>query len=528
MTKTKVLCIIDGFGITKASKTNAISLAKTPHLDYISRKYKGISLNADGEHVGMEDTLVGNSEVGHMNIGGLSKVNQISFEITRSAEQLFAQPNEFASQNFDPAKLLHSNTVHVIGLISAGIIHSDMRHIIAALKLILHMGKQPVLHIIADGRDSDPFSLYRTLNALLKHFQTKQIVIGSVAGRLYTMDRNNNMERTVQAWDVITANQHATQDLTSWIQSEYTAGRNDETLTPTSFGPGIQAGEDMWFMNYRTDRMKQIIALACSWNNTQIVPGCILGLNDYGIPEYPANVHPESVGSYYALFSHHPQKFSANTYLSEQGFSQLHVAETEKFNHVTYFFNGGQHNKQSNEDWHIIPSDSLANFAQNPAMQTKAIVNYVIQSLGKYDYIVCNIAAPDMVAHSGDLEATIKAIEVVDKAIGKLLNAVLQADHTLILTADHGNAEQTGIIKIDENHNFTDTAHNPNPVPLIFVQNSYDVDLIKHRLQNIKNITQNEGDTDFIERLLNSRIKLTKKTTPVYPLWYAGWLWTSA
>lgn len=541
--KTKVLCIFDGFGLRIKDENNCNALAKMPNFHRILKDYYWITLDADGEAVGQEKGLVGNSEVGHMNIGGLKLVPQLSFQITKSAQSTFKlNPVVAPDQLIDPTVFLKekfeskyestnriSKIVHLIGLFSTGSIHSDLRHWAGAIESAGFAGAEKIiLHIISDGRDSDRQSLVATWKKFtntfgdrLKPFEEK-IFLGSLGGRFYSMDRDKN-------WDRVNYGTLAMFNLTFETEVEfekrfatgnhihnygvgfslikkptnleiissilrdltvdsYSKNKFDENIQPTSIKTiknqgeiienlQINKGGTIWLLNFRSDRMKQMTTVLCDINKEFNLNLDILAMNDYGLGI-------EGV-DYYPIFKTKTVPNTLAETISKQSKTQLHIAETEKYAHVTFFLNGGLEKKFVGEDWVVIPSNKVNSHAEKPEMKALEITNYILdKGLGKYDYVIVNYANPDMVGHTGDIQAGVKSMEFLDEQLGRLLRGIENGGHSMILTADHGNIEFVGGYKQGELH-LTDTEHNASPVPCIIIDKTQTIQEIKNKLLSL-------------------------------------------
>jgi 2,3-bisphosphoglycerate-independent phosphoglycerate mutase len=575
--KTKVICVLDGFGLLPSSQNNAVALAVTPNLNRIFTTYPYTTLDADGESVGQEHGLVGNSEVGHMNIGGLQLVKQLSYQITKSAEQSFERTIEANEQLHVPREILHTQTlytpsflekiidsitqhtfkvepIHLIGLFSKGTIHSDLRHWVGAIESAGKAGcTEIVLHLISDGRDSDRKSFVDTWKTFTTTHEKRLepyihlIKLGSVIGRFYAMDRDNNLDRTQKALDSMFGEQVC--DITyegilpkleEITQKSYEKAVYDETILPQLVGRGIDKDDIVWFVNFRSDRMKQLAKLMIETNNSKHLDLLILANNSYSIGyEYTENdvlKHIETIRNhllYVPLFMRKELSETLADYIEEQGKTQLHIAETEKYAHVTYFMNGGKDTKHVGEEWIIIDSNKVESHAQKPEMKCKEITDYILeQGLGKYDYIMVNYANPDMIGHTGELHAAITSMEALDAELGRLITAIEEGGHSMVLTADHGNIEVVGEYNRNKDE-YLDTEHNPNPVPCVIVGEGFDVAKINAKFNELKfeidipkaldandmfNIGEKKATLDSDGNwLVKESIPL-----PQYPLWYAG------
>lgn len=548
---TTVFCIFDGFGMLEKSPNNCIALAKMPHFQNLLKTSFWTTLNADGISVGQEEGLVGNSEVGHMNLGGLQLVSQLSYQITQSSLYNFKLDKSRAvDQLINPSEILQKfKTVHLVGLFSTGTIHSDMRHWAGAVRNALESKVSNIyLHLITDGRDSDRRSFLESLETFKLMFtleEQEKIQIGSVGGRAYAMDRDNNFEKVFYGMQAMfgeslikktdelrkqydisdfktathsdkTISLHdAVETLNNYISDSYTNSIYDEFIEPIGYKPIVE-GDCIWLINFRADRMRQIIKLLTDYNCDQ--KNKILAMNDYGIGET----------GYSYIFKSQPVVNNFAYYAQKLNKSQLHTAETEKYNHVTYFFNGGKSEKEKDEEWILIPSNKLTNHSEKPEMKAKEVLDVVIDGLGKYNYIVVNFANPDMVGHCGDIKAGIESMEFLDLQLGRILKALKSGNHNMLLTADHGNMEFVGPYK-SKGKDLTDTEHNPSPVPMIIV--NHDIELLKGKLKKLTDEYNFAVDKNLLEKVLNqdnllTDTELTKDEipSPDLPLWYAGLL----
>ena len=585
---TKMLCILDGLGLAPAAPSNAVSQAKMPTFRKILSSYPWITLNADGEFVGQEAGLVGNSEVGHTNIGGLKLVKQLSLQVTESAEtnftkladdQLFA-PDKFLQARF---KAGYSKVVHLFGLFSTASVHSDLRHWLGAVRATLQAGAEfVVLHLISDGRDSDRQSLLSTWQEFLSRLDldehtAQKLVLGSLGGRFYLMDRDRNFARNWQGLEVglhssiITTNNepiletYLHQDLQAQVKIEvskpltdrvvlhevesvlrkivaesYAQENFDETILPVKISGdfGVKPGDTLWLVNFRADRMRQLVTMLVDLNERLDMNWAILGMNDYGSGK-EAWVDANLVGLdwsdkafYYPIFKSQPVTNTLAQRIAELGKTQLHIAETEKYNHITFFLNGCQHINFPGEDHHLIPSNKVQSHAEKPEMKNQEITDHILTHYSKYDYILCNYASPDMVGHTGDIQAAIATLESLDQQLAKLLALVEKGELEILLIADHGNIEVVGEVEVN-GQKYVDTAHNPNPVPCVFLSQQFSWPRLLSNLEDLKQTYHLDLDLDLVTQefqrrpsvnLENPQIWLSSKQIPVskLPLWYSG------
>ena len=468
--KPLVLIILDGWGIAPPSRANAISLAKTPNMDAYMNKYPTMSLQAGGESVGLAWGEMGNSEVGHLSIGSGRILYQSLPRITRAIYDRSFFTNPAFSAACEQVKK-NKKKLHLIGLVSSGGVHSFNEHLYALLELAAEQKiDQVYIHAFLDGRDT-PYNSGSNFIAKLKD-KIKQIGVGKIAtlsGRFYAMDRDNHWERVEQAYKAMVNGESAIQaeDPLAAIEASYAKQIYDEQLEPTVITEKgapvakIEAGDAIICFNFRADRVRQITKAFVLPGFDKFPRTYMRDLVYITMTEYEKDL-PVQVA-----FPPEKVETPVAKVVSEAGLKQLHIAETEKYAHVTYFFNGGQEKTFPGEDHVLIPSLKVSSYDQKPAMSVREITNRVIQEIRevKYDFIVINFANPDMVAHTGNLQATIEACEITDDCIGKITDVVLSYDGAVIVTADHGNAEglfnlQTG--EIDKEHSNT-------PVPCIFI-----------------------------------------------------------
>ncbi len=478
-----VLVILDGWGVTKAREGNAIALAKTPVMDSLYQKYPNMLLNASGKHVGLPDGQPGNSEAGHMNIGAGRLIEQDAIAISKSINNgtFFKNPAFLQA-----AKHVEKNKsdLHLLGLLSDGSSpHADNDHLLSLLSFFVNKTKTNIyLHLFTDGRDSPQYAALKVLEKYKDIFDRQRIQIATVMGRFYAMDRKKDWPKTKQAYDALVLGKGIKAvNATEAISQAYNRGESDEFVKPSvilknkkPFGL-IKDNDAMVFFNLRSDRARQLTKTFVQTDFEQKNPGsfkravnfknlCFVALTDFGpdldsiLTAYPSVDIPETLP------------------IALRDLRQLYIAETEKYAHVTYFFNGGYDHVVAGEMRVNIPSKNVASYATMPNMSTKEVANYVTGVVNKnqFDFICVNFASPDMVGHTGDLKAGIKAVEIVDQELGKIVNAVLAKSGTLIITADHGNIEEMINLKTKE----IDTEHSTNLVPLI-IANHTKYDLVK-------------------------------------------------
>ena len=465
--KPVLLCIMDGFGwVPNETFGNAVVAAKTPHLDALMAKYPMTTIDASGMAVGLPDGQMGNSEVGHTNMGAGRIVYQQLTLITKSIHDGEMLKNPVLVKNMKAA-IEAGKAIHLMGLVGTGGVHSHADHWFGVLEMAKHLGaKEVYLHCITDGRDTDPHAgkgFLADLQAKLDELGVGKIA--SVSGRYYAMDRDNNWDREEKAYAafVYGEGEHAA-NAAEAIEASYAADKTDEFVLPcvTCEGGRVQDGDTVIFMNFRPDRARQMTRIFCDDAFT-----------GFGRRGGRKQVHYVCMAEYDATMPNcevaYPPVELKNVlgqYLSENGKTQLRIAETEKYAHVTFFFNGGVEAPYAGEDRCVIPSPKVATYDLQPEMSAPEVAAECKQRIesGKYDVIILNFANCDMVGHTGVFEAAVKAVEAVDAAVKEVVTAVLDAGGCAFLTADHGNAEK---MKNPDGTPFT--AHTTNVVPFVAI-----------------------------------------------------------
>ena len=478
MKKTNVLCIMDGFGHNKSDYGNAVAAAKKPNLDMLMEKYPYTYIGASGMDVGLPDGQMGNSEVGHTNMGAGRVVYQELTRITKSIDDGEFFENE-ALKNAVQKSIDSGKALHLMGLVSDGGVHSHNKHIYALVELAKKMGQDKVyLHCIMDGRDVPPTSGKDYVAEAIE--KMNEIGVGKVAtvmGRYYAMDRDNNWDRVKKAYDAVVFGEGIQNtDPVAAIEASYETvdgdGKNltDEFILPTVTLENegrVSEGDSVVFFNFRPDRAREITRTFVdpdfSGFERKFFPVNYVCMTQYDatMPNVDVAFKPQSL------------KNTFGEYLANNGMTQLRIAETEKYAHVTFFFNGGVEAVNKGEDRILIPSPKVATYDLQPEMSAYLVsekLNEAVRS-GKYDVVIVNFANCDMVGHTGVFDAAVKAVEAVDECVGSLYQAVMDNGGTLFITADHGNADQ---MKEEDGSPFT--AHTTNEVPFI-VCNCGDVKL---------------------------------------------------
>ncbi|AEG61798.1 2,3-bisphosphoglycerate-independent phosphoglycerate mutase [Desulforamulus ruminis] len=468
------LIVLDGWGLSANRDGNAIALADTPNINRLLFQYPHTQLACSGEAVGLPQGQMGNSEVGHLNIGAGRVVYQELTRITKSIKDgdFFKNPVLLEAMQMVKAK---DSALHILGLLSDGGVHSHIKHLMAALKLAQQQGLTKVyLHAFLDGRDVPPSSAKVYMNALLA--KMKEIGVGqiaTVAGRYYAMDRDRRWERTELAYRAMVYGEGLLANSpVEAIDVGYERQETDEFIKPTVVTDDhkqplakIADGDAVLFINFRPDRARQITRAFVDEDFT----GFDRGAQRPKVHFVCMTVYDKTIDAPVAF----PPTKLENTlgeWLSKQGCRQLRLAETEKYAHVTFFFNGGVEAPNPKEDRVLIPSPKVATYDLEPEMSAYEVTEAFLENLksGKYQVMVVNFANPDMVGHTGDLKATRIAIETVDKCIGKIVAAVLEKSGTVLITADHGNAE-----KMRDEKGGAFTAHTTDPVPFILVNDGH-------------------------------------------------------
>ncbi len=465
-TKRQVLLIIlDGWGIGKGNGSNAIYNAPTPNMDDLKKNYANSKLSASGEDVGLPAGQMGNSEVGHLNLGSGRIVYQDFGKINRAIEDRSLQENEVLKDALNKAK---GKALHLMGLVSDGGVHSHINHLKALIDIAQEAGLEKVyVHAFMDGRDTDPYSGKGYLEDLQGYLQDKNAELVSVVGRYYAMDRDKRWERIKEAYDLLLTGKGKTAtDLIGAVDESYAEEVTDEFIKPIVKVEAdqpvgrISEGDVVISFNFRTDRMRQLsIALTqedLSDHGMKVIP-----LNYYTMTRYDGSF--EHIG---ILFDKENIENTLGELVAKNGLNQLRIAETEKYAHVTFFFSGGREEPFDNEDRIMIPSPKVATYDLKPEMSAFEVKDVLIKDLQtrKHDFICLNFANTDMVGHTGDFQATVKAATAVDKCVGALVEEAQKQGYTLVITADHGNAEY------EKNEDGSpNTAHTSNPVPFILV-----------------------------------------------------------
>jgi len=468
--KPVVLLILDGWGYSETEKNNAIFAAKTPNWDKLWDTYPHTLIRASESAVGLPAGQMGNSEVGHLNLGAGRVVYQEISRIDHALKSGSFFTNGVLTKSVDSA-VEKVRAVHIMGLLSDGGVHSHNTHIHAMVKLAADRGAEKIyVHAFLDGRDTSPKSAEKYLTELTQYLdEIGKGQVASIVGRYFAMDRDNRWDRVKSSYEAIAhgkAEFHATSALEGLAQA-YARDETDEFVKATCiYADGhdpakIEDGDSVIFMNFRSDRARQITQPFIEPNFNEFESGAIPVLGSFvSLTEYKSTFDVE------VAFPPKRLRNVFGSYISDLGLRQLRIAETEKYAHVTFFFNGGIEEPLPGEDRILVSSPDVATYDLQPQMNAPSLTEKLVEAIGseKYDAIICNFANPDMVGHTGKFAATVKAIEALDACVGEVVDAIRAAGGEALITADHGNAEQMG----DEESGIH-TAHTINPVPFIYV-----------------------------------------------------------
>ena len=466
MKKLFMLMILDGFGIAPAGPGNAVAKAYTPNLDEIFSKYPHTQLKASGLAVGLPEGQMGNSEVGHLNIGAGRVVYQELTRISKAIDDGVFAGNAALNDAINHCRET-GGALHVMGLLSDGGVHSHISHIKAVVSLAFSHNVSPIyVHCFMDGRDVPPTSGINYIKEMENFLSDIDgASTGVVAGRYYAMDRDKRWERVKLAYDALVSGQGRRASSGSQaVAMAYEAGETDEFILPTvcSDKARVKDGDSIIFCNFRPDRARELTRCFVDDDFSGFErPRKIADLKYVCMTQYDETMPNVEIAFPPAVISN-----TLGEYLSSLGMSQLRIAETEKYAHVTFFFNGGVEKPNPLEDRILIPSPKVATYDLQPEMSAFEVTEKVIEEIksSKYDCIILNFANPDMVGHTGKFDAAVKAIEAVDQCVGKIVPVILEAGGQILLTADHGNADDM----LDSSGNPV-TAHSLNPVPLVHI-----------------------------------------------------------
>ena len=465
MSKKALLMILDGWGLGDQKKDDVIFNTPTPYWDYLMNTYPHSQLQASGENVGLPDGQMGNSEVGHLNIGAGRVVYQDLVKINRACADNSILKNPEIVSAFSYAKENGKN-VHFMGLTSNGGVHSSLVHLFKLCDIAKEYNiNNTFIHCFMDGRDTDPKSGKGFIEELSAHCEKSAGKIASIIGRYYAMDRDKRWERVKEAYDLLVNGEgKKATDMVQAMQESYDEGVTDEFIKPivnANVDGTIKEGDVVIFFNYRNDRAKELTVVLTQQDMPEAGMHTIPGLQYYCMTPYDA-----SFKGVHILFDKENVANTLGEYLSAKGMSQLHIAETEKYAHVTFFFNGGRETPFDKEDRILVPSPKVATYDLKPEMSAYEVKDKLVAAINenKYDFIVVNFANGDMVGHTGIYEAIEKAVVAVDACVKDVIEAAKAQDYEAIIIADHGNADHA--LNEDGTPN---TAHSLNPVPCVYV-----------------------------------------------------------
>lgn len=486
MRKPTVLMILDGYGINEKAYGNAVKAANTPNLDSYFEKYPNVKLKASGLDVGLPDGQMGNSEVGHLNIGAGRIVYQDFTRITKAVSDGDFFENRALNEAMNSVKE-NGSALHLWGLLSDGGVHSHITHLYALLKLAKSKGLSKVyIHCFLDGRDVPPSSAAGYIKELEQRMQEIGIgKIATVSGRYYAMDRDKRWERVKLAYDAITLGEGERANCAvEAVEKSYAEDILDEFVKPTVILENdkpvatVSPKDSVIMFNFRPDRAREISRAFVdpAFDGFERAKG-YFPVNYICMTQYDATLPNVSLA--------YPPQSLANTfgeYICDHGLNQLRIAETEKYAHVTFFFNGGVEEPNKGENRVLIPSPKVATYDMQPEMSAYEVTDKLMEELNKdiYDVIIVNYANPDMVGHTGVMEAAIKAVETIDECVAKVVHAVIEKGGQLAITADHGNSDEM----LDEEGNVI-TKHSTNPVPFILINAAKEYELTEGKLADI-------------------------------------------
>ena len=481
MAKKALLMILDGWGIGKHGNGDVIYNTPTPYLDYLNAVSAHSQLQASGEDVGLPDGQMGNSEVGHLNIGAGRIVYQDLVKINRACKDGSIMQNPEIVSAYTYAKE-NGKKLHLMGLTSNGGVHSSLDHLFKLIEISKEYGlNDTYVHCFMDGRDTDPKSGAGFIKEINDVCAANDAHIASIVGRFYAMDRDKRWNRVKEAYDLIVEGKgKAADDMVKAMEESYAEGVTDEFIKPivnSTVNGRIEEGDVVIFFNFRNDRAKELTQVLTQQDMTDEGMHTVKGLQYYCMTPYDA-----SFTGVHILFPKENVEDTLGEYLSRMGKKQLHTAETEKYAHVTFFFNGGRETPFDGEDRILVPSPKVATYDLKPEMSAYEVKDKLVGAINtqEYDFIVVNFANGDMVGHTGVYNAIAKAVHAVDNCVKEVIEAAKANDYEAIIIADHGNADNA--INADGTPN---TAHSLNPVPFIYVTDNNSATVKNGRLADV-------------------------------------------
>ena len=477
-----MLMILDGWGIAQNKAVSAIDKANTPFIDGLYSQYPHSRLHTSGLDVGLPEGQMGNSEVGHMNIGAGRVVYQDLVKINKAIEEGDLNQNQILKEAFSYAKE-NNKKFHLIGLVSDGGVHSHIGHLKGLCEIAHKNGISPCIHVFTDGRDTDPKSGVAFIEDLEQHLKNNSGAIASVIGRYYAMDRDNRWERVKLAYDLmVNGIGEASNDMVESVRKSYKEGVTDEFIKPIiatdkeGNSNVINEGDVVLSFNFRTDRGRQITQALTQADFPDF------GMKKLNLKYITMTIYDDTFSGVEVLFKKQNLDNTLGEVLEKEGKKQIRIAETEKYPHVTFFFSGGREKEFEGEKRLLCPSPKVATYDLQPEMSAMDIRDKIVPELnsGETDFICLNFANADMVGHTGDFQAAVKACETVDSCARAVTEAALKNNYATIIIADHGNSDM--MINDDGTPN---TAHTTNPVPFIMVSNSYKGKLTEGKLGDL-------------------------------------------
>ncbi len=467
--KPVVLMILDGYGLSDYEKGNAVMAADTPNIRRLMKEYPCVKGAASGGAVGLPEGQMGNSEVGHLNMGAGRIVYQDLTRITKSIEDGDFFENEDLLGAMKNCRE-NDSSLHIWGLLSDGGVHSHNTHLYALLKMAAQQGLSKVyVHCFMDGRDTSPTSGIEYIKELEEVCSREGGKIATVTGRYYAMDRDNRWDRVERAYRALTEGKgNRAESAVSAVEASYAAGVTDEFIEPVIIcengepAATVKDGDSVIFFNFRPDRAREISRAFCCDDFDGFDRGKRINTTYVCFTEYDVTIPNKSVA-----FKEKEIKNTFGEFLASKGLKQARIAETEKYAHVTFFFNGGVEKPNEGEDRFLIPSPKVATYDLKPEMSAPAVCDKLVEVIekGEHDVIIINFANPDMVGHTGVMSAVVRALEAVDECVGRAVSAVKKTGGCIFLCADHGNAEELIVPGTDEPW----TAHTTNPVPFVLI-----------------------------------------------------------
>jgi len=475
MPKKVCLLILDGWGIAPKPDFSAIEIAKTPFIDNLLKEHPNARLDTHGENVGLPKGQMGNSEVGHMNIGAGRIVHQDLMKIDKAIKEKSIIKNKILNNAIDYS-IQNNKKIHFLGLLSDGGIHSHIEHLFALLELAKSKKASNVfIHGFTDGRDTDPKSGIKFVEMLENKIRNSNIELASIIGRYYSMDRDKRWDRTKIAYDLLTNGKGTkTKDFKNSIKKNYDKGITDEFINPlikvdennSPIGK-ISSGDVVIFYNFRNDRVRQLTEVLSQNKNIES------NMNPLNLLYITMTKYDEKFKNISVLFDKDNLVDTLGEVISKENKTQLRIAETEKYPHVTFFFNGGNENPFPGEERILCPSPKVATYDLKPEMSAYEVKNKVIEKIKNQnspDFICLNFANPDMVGHTGKINAAVKACETIDKCLQEIVPISMENNYSLLIISDHGNCE-----KMKNNDGSPNTSHTQNPVPIILIDRDYKV-----------------------------------------------------